>query len=169
MAFYSGIGARVTPPDIQDLMTRLATHMERCGYTLRSGGQPRGADGAFERGVLYNNKNIFYPSSKGGTVLPQAYELAAQYHPIWNRLDEWQQGLMARNVHVILGHDLKSPSDIVFCWTEDGMKTIQERTSKSGGTGHALAIAIDHGIPIYNLRLEQDRSYIEGILADASI
>ena len=61
------------------------------------------------------------------------------------------QALMARNVHQILGSDLRSPVDFVACWTPDGCESEGERSRTTGGTGQAIALADRWGIPIYNL------------------
>ena len=47
--FYTGIGARRTPPEVLALMTRAAFALLKRGYVLRSG-HAIGADSAFERG-----------------------------------------------------------------------------------------------------------------------
>ena len=49
----------------------------------------------------------------------------------------------ARNCYQVLGKDLQSPSNFVLCWTPGGAVT--------GGTGQALRIAIDRGIPVFNM------------------
>lgn len=50
---------------------------------------------------------------------------------------------MARNAHQLLGNSLKSPSLFILCWTDGGRVT--------GGTGQALRMAPDLGIPVINL------------------
>lgn len=49
MKYYTGIGSRETPEDIQSWMKAFAIRMQKHGYTLRSGGAG-GADSAFEHG-----------------------------------------------------------------------------------------------------------------------
>ena len=49
--YYAGIGSRETPEDVCGRMTKLASILERKGYTLRSGGAV-GADTAFAGGVV---------------------------------------------------------------------------------------------------------------------
>ncbi|MFN9909899.1 MAG: hypothetical protein ACK56F_27905, partial [bacterium] len=93
---YAGIGARATPPEVLELMTRLANQMEGEGWRLRSGGA-RGADAAFEAGVQEPaNRAIYLPGQSfngraagaagyiDSTQLPgwqQALETVAEYHP----------------------------------------------------------------------------------------
>lgn len=147
MKYYAGIGSRETPPDICQLFTLIAARMEANGYTLRSGGA-NGADIAFEKGVnTGTNKEIFLPW-KGFNGSPSllfspskdAFEMAAIYHPAWNRLSDAALKMMARNCHQVLGLNLNSPVDIVICWTPNG--------SGSGGTGQAIRIANAYNIPV---------------------
>jgi predicted Rossmann fold nucleotide-binding protein DprA/Smf involved in DNA uptake len=57
--FYTGIGSREVPNDIQYLMQKIATKLESLGFTLRSGGAS-GSDSAFESGVMNpRNKQIY--------------------------------------------------------------------------------------------------------------
>jgi hypothetical protein len=58
--FYTGIGARRTPPEVLALMTRAAFALLKRGYVLRSG-HAIGADSAFERGAG-EGKQIFLPA-----------------------------------------------------------------------------------------------------------
>lgn len=50
--------------------------------------------------------------------------------------------LQARNSHQVLGLDLETPSEFIVCWTKNG--------KSSGGTGQAIRIALDYGIPIFD-------------------
>ena len=58
-------------------------------------------------------------------------------------LGDYVRGLMARNAMIVLGPTLREPVDCVLCWTPGGKPT--------GGTGHALRLADEAGIPILNL------------------
>lgn len=155
---YAGIGARVTPPEVLELMTRLAGRMESEGWRLRSGGA-RGADAAFEAGVqVPGNRAIYLPGRSfngraagsggyfDGTQLPgwqQALETVAQYHPAPERLSPFAKSLMARNAMQILGPNMDHPADLVVAYTPGG--------AVQGGTGQALRMAGSLGIPIRNL------------------
>ena len=152
MKIYTGIGSRETPLDIMNLMTRLANALANDNWILRSGGA-EGADSAFERGAA--NKQIYLPWNgfNGKTVdnisyfLPheteEAREYVYDYHPNGLYLKQGPFKLMVRNTYQVLGADLATPSDVVFCWTKDG--------KASGGTGQALRIAQDYKIRIINL------------------
>jgi hypothetical protein len=146
---YTGIGSRDTPPDICMQMRDLASQYEKDGWILRSG-HADGSDLAFESGVMnVHNKEIYIPhlrfNGSNSMLLPsaEAFVIAERYHPTWDKCSVMAKKLHARNVHQVLGQDLKSPSKFLVCYTVDG--------EISGGTGQALRIAISYGIPIKNL------------------
>lgn len=148
---YSGIGSRKTSENVQNKMQAIALALAQRGFKLRSGGA-QGADSAFEQGAYLGNgdRDIFIPwpgfnqhPSQLNRPTPAAYTLAKEHHPNWDALNGGVKSLHARNCHVILGHDLNTPSAFVVCWTVGGAVT--------GGTGQALRIAIDRKIPIFNL------------------
>lgn len=142
MKYYAGIGARSTPEDVQARMTKLATILDRKGWTLRSGGA-KGADQAFERGCT--RKEIFLASDS----LPLwAGVFTEHFHPNPSALKDYPHKLMTRNALQILGVDGNTPVDMVVCWTEDGKEI--------GGTSHAIKIAKFFDIPIYNMYCEAD-------------
>jgi hypothetical protein len=146
MLYYAGIGSRETPPEILLRMTKGAAWLSSKGYTLRSGGAP-GADSAFEAGA--ESKEIYLPwrgfngnPSPLYTITPEALKIAAEHHPAWDHCSSAAQKLHARNVHQILGKDLKTPVHFVLAWTKDGGAT--------GGTGQAIRIARRCEIPVFN-------------------
>jgi hypothetical protein len=149
MNYYAGIGSRETPHVVQSTMHKIAAYLWSQGWTLRSGGA-RGADSAFESGCGSDLKDIYLPwkrfennTSPLYTLTPEAFEMAAKYHPTWDRLGDAARKFMARNCYQVLGQTLDVPSKMIICWTRDGQA--------SGGTGQALRIAADYDIPIFNL------------------
>jgi hypothetical protein len=152
MKIYAGIGSRETPLDILNLMTRVAIALTNDNWILRSGGAD-GADTAFETGA--GRKEIYLPWNgfNGKTVdnvsyflLPEteeARDYVYDYHPSGLYLKQGPFKLMVRNTYQVLGADLRSPADVVICWTSDG--------KASGGTGQAMRIAKDYEIEIINL------------------
>jgi hypothetical protein len=162
--FYSGVGSRETPTDIMNSMMLIAYELQG-NYTLRSGHAP-GADSAFEEGISNGNMEIYIPwkgfngsDSKLFTQADEAFYIASQYHPNWKNLKEPVKKLMARNVHQVLGQDLKTPAEFVLCWTQDGCESHQTRSQKTGGTGQAISIASENNIEIINMKnlLWEDR------------
>jgi hypothetical protein len=55
---------------------------------------------------------------------------------------------MARNAYQVLSTTLEDPVDFVICWTKGGKLV--------GGTAQAMKIAMDFGVPIYNLANVKD-------------
>ena len=156
---FAGIGSRETPPDAQAVMTDIAGELARHGAVLRSGAA-RGADQAFERGANAANgaKEIYLPeegfsrrsSEEAGVTadIPEkAFEIAAETHPAWHKLNANVRRLQARNVMQVLGADCNSPADVVICWTPDGRD--------KGGTAQAIRLARAHNIPILNLGADE--------------
>ena len=147
---YTGIGARKTPSNIISHMRELARLMADAGHTLRSGGA-EGADEAFENGCIdQSGKMEIYLPWRGfrgnpsdlGYVTEEARNVAKQFHPYWHNLREPARNFMGRNGYQVLGLDLKTPTDLVICWTPDG--------KVAGGTGQALRMAQHYRIPILN-------------------
>lgn len=152
MKIYAGIGSRETPIDLQNYMTKIATALTSEDYILRSGGA-KGADSAFAAGagrkeiyLPWNGFNNLYFDNVSYLDVPltkYAEEFVHDYHPAAHRLNATAFKFMVRNTYQVLGADLKTPAKVVFCYTADG--------KASGGTGQAMRIAKDYGIPIVNL------------------
>lgn len=158
MKSYAGIGSRETPKDVCLYMTAIAKRLASLGYTCNSGGAD-GADSAFEKGAVvnrqiflpwdgFNGKSIENLNKMNNTwkylVPPFNKDLVRKYHPRPDALSDAGWKFMSRNSYQVLGDDLKTPVHFVLCWTKDG--------KASGGTGQAMRIAKDYGIPIFNLK-----------------
>jgi hypothetical protein len=164
--FYAGVGSRETPTDILELMTKLASALERDGMILRSGGAD-GADTAFEAGVSDPENRIIYIPWKGfsgrgdelnvvSSYTAAHAKIAAEAHPNWGFCRRGARALHTRNVAQVLGDDCETPSEFVICWTVTG--------GAHGGTGQAIRIADKAGIPVLNLRLDEAREAAESYL-----
>lgn len=169
--YYAGVGSTETPVELRKSIEELAAELGKAGYILRSGGAP-GADTFFEAGCGAHPKEIFLPwvgfnGRKFGIteILPEAFDLAAQFHPAWDKCKTGAMYLHARNCHQVLGRDLRTPADFVVCWTPGG--------KGSGGTGMAIRIAEAYDIPVFDLASEgvMDRfdAYLEkkGLFSNA--
>ena len=169
--WYAGVGARATPKKILDLMERIAGRLSARGYGLRSGGAD-GADTAFELGAG-NPKQIFqgrpskFVNSHYRLPPERAFALVDELHPAQDRLDLGVRYLMARNAQQVLGPDLRSPSGLVICWTEDGAERGEDTSRETGGTGHAIRIASKFQIPCFNLKnedaLQRIAAHLDGV------
>ncbi len=143
--FYTGVGSRRTPTDILAMMRKIAKKLAKNGYTLRSGGA-KGADSAFESGAS-GSCEIYYASDANQAAM----DIAAQFHPAWNRCSEYARKLHGRNAFQVLGRNLNSPSKFLICWTSDGCQSHHSRTIRTGGTGTAISIASAYQVEIFNL------------------
>ena len=150
--FYAGIGSRETPAAVRARFFMLASTLGDAGWTLRSGGA-EGADQAFEQGLAaHHPREIFLPwpgfSGNRSRLFkpgPAAFALAEQFHPPWHRCSQAAKRMHARNMQQVLGEDLATPVEFVVCWTPDG--------AGGGGTGQAIRLAKDRGIPIFDYGL----------------
>ena len=135
--FYAGIGSRLTPADICDKLTLLASHLEKLGYVLRSGGAG-GADTAFEKGVVEPKNKVIW---KAQHATYKAIEFASAYHPAWQFCSDYARKLHGRNAMIILGEELNEPTKLVVCWSP---------SDDYGGTAMGIKIAKAHNIPVFN-------------------
>ena len=87
LRFYSGIGARATPPEMLSLMTRAAFALLKRGYVLRSG-HAIGADSAFERGETTDIATVMLAKQKASVsfeaTLQVRNKLLSAYRDIMN-------------------------------------------------------------------------------------
>ena len=154
--YFSGIGSRSTPNDIQEMMISTSRFLTRKGFILNSGGAD-GADAAFEEGALLQQRQIFLPwdgfnnRKANGVeyyVPPYNEELVRQYHPKFNALKENGKKLMSRNSYQVKGRDLYTPVKFVLCWYIPG---------KNSGTMQAVRIANHMNIPVFNFYNDVDK------------
>lgn len=160
MQYYTGVGSRKTPKKILSLMTEIAITLSSKGYWLRSGGA-KGADRAFELGAGFR-KEIFLASD----ATPEAMKIAARFHPAWDRCGEYARKLHGRNSFQVLGKSLDDPSSFLICWTPDGAVSHSERTVRTGGTGTAISIAEDAGVPVFNLSRSDHLSRLQNFVME---
>jgi len=148
--------------EIESLSERLA----QLGWVLRTGASP-GADQAFYRGARRGggHAELYLPwpgferhswsdaRAREVSVLTRpsraAYELSARFEPEWAELEDRARDLLARDAHEVLGADLRSPAELVACWTADG--SLDGEGAGTDGTRQALRIAQHHRIAVLNL------------------
>jgi hypothetical protein len=174
---YAGIGARETPPAALALIEAIAGRLAREGWLLRTGMSP-GADQAFYRGALAGGGHVelylpwpgFQAAARVGeqgaavSQLPRpssaAIALAARFHERWDGLPCAERRLLARDGHQVLGAELDAPVRCIVCWTAEG--SLDGADPRSGGSGQALRIAHERGIPVFNLVREDHARRILG-------
>lgn len=153
MKYITIVGSRNTPKEICKELTQIASEFSQKDWIIRSGGA-NGADLAGELGadLTQGKKEIYLPWKKFNG---NSSTLVAPEFENWNEALEILSSvyslsapksilkLHGRNVYQVLGRDLKTPSDIVVCFTDDG-KII-------GGTATAINLALKNNIPVFNL------------------
>lgn len=179
MKYYTGVGSRSTPKDIQQLMTKIAYKLADKGYILRSGAA-QGADTAFEQGCIeyWQDSELDWPPMLANIYIPwqsfmtypeefkdwysvldrlpnnkQAYTIAETVHPAWDRCSRGAKALHARNVYQVLGEGLNNPSDFLICWAET-----DKHGEIKGGTRTAWELAKSNGVRyLFNLYNQDDK------------
>ncbi len=156
---WAGIGSRGNdrepiPPSVLADMTELARRMAADGWHLSSGGAD-GSDTAFASGTPVDQRTIRLPWPGYNDLsgpdchpipqdrLQQSLELAERFHPTWDRCTQGARKLHARNGLILLGRNLDKPVHAVVAYTQGG--------KLQGGAALGLRIAMEHGIPIFNL------------------
>ena len=149
-------GNETPPPVVQQALQRIIPEIEKHGYVIRSGGM-KGVENEVEQ--LARNVEIHLPwkgfdgkESKHTYTSEEAKEFAKRYHPAWDQAKPVVQTFCAKNVRLMLGKDLKSPTQILIIWSDDGVEHARERTAKTGMTGIAVSIATELRIPVFNLQ-----------------
>jgi hypothetical protein len=176
MKTYTGIGSRETPKDILKLMTDIAFKLAQKGFILRSG-SAGGADTAFEEGAKAYAEQIDERVTLAQLYIPwasfvkyddyykdwykvldrmpkkvEAYQLASEIHPAWDRCSTGAKALHARNTFQVLGSNLSTPSNFLICWAK-----VDKHGNISGGTKTAWELAKKYDIPCFNLHNEEDK------------
>lgn len=151
---YVGTGSREIPPAVAETLKRVAAELEKAGYTLRSGGN-LGAEDILEKATTKSEihlpwKGFNDKDSKYTFTTNAAKELAAKFHPAWEGLKPFIQAFLAKNVRMIMGKDLRSPALFMITWTEDGAESVLEKSPRTGDVGHAIAVAHELRIPVFN-------------------
>lgn len=152
---YAGIGARKTPPDIQDYMRDQARTLQDKGLILRTG-DADGADKAFRDAT--EHKLVYTPAQH----IEQwaRHEVSLVCDTEYRQMNPYTQNLLARNMYQLFGSgahkDARQPSMFVLYWS---LPSPQWGTgfhnnnyyNCSGGTRYAVRAACNAGIPTFNL------------------
>jgi len=152
---YAATGNRDAPPEIISKFEAIAKKLEALGYTARVGGF-EGIEEAVEKATTKNEihlpwRDFAQKQSKFTFTTDRAMAIAKMFHPTFDTMKKSVQLFLAKNARLVMGDKVNSPALFLLCWTEDGVESIKEKTSRSGFTGHPIAIASAVGIPIFNL------------------
>lgn len=163
---YTGVGSREVDANGASKIEHLAKVLSLHGYTL-STGDARGSDtffftshdGGRVRYAPFGKKKLLQGCIQVSNELVQyslAEKIAGQTHPAWRWIPQPYKELHTRNVFQVLGTKLDLPSEFLVCWTPDGIIGEQGRSKITGGTATAIAVAERFGIPVFNLKRENE-------------
>ena len=141
--FYTGVGSRETPLEIQHIMTALAHKLGQDGWILRTG-DASGADASFRQGAT---KAEVYTVKSLNSLAPRIRDMVVEdffsVHPTPHRCSPYAQALLQRDSLELKGQSYDTPSRFVVCWTPQAKPV--------GGTGHTIRLAHKFGIEVFNL------------------
>ncbi len=95
-------------------------------------------------GTVIETKNYFASS--------QSKDIAKMFFPSFDTMKPVVQAFLSRNVRLILGEKLKSNTNLLVVWSQDGAECKKQLTIATGFLQHPLKIAFAAHIPVYNLQ-----------------
>lgn len=149
--YYAGVGSENVPSEYHELIKQFAIILSQNNYILRCGGEI-GTSDLFEIGCdsVNGKKEVYLPwkkfnnkSSKRIVRMHEAFVIAKNNYPNWSSLTPGMKKQLARNVHKVLGGNLKFPSSFILCF-----HTTKEYDLN---VSHVLNIANSYNIPIFNI------------------
>lgn len=178
------IGSRSTPEHINKLLVTYTNILVELGYAIASGGCPTGPDRSAFIGVYGHkskdkSKHRIYISWDGmagldhnpeiGIYNAQLFEnygvakaIASIARSGFHGLGKGGIAHHTRNAYQVLWDDLCSLTDFVVFYAEPTGKHGRVK----GGTATAVYIAVDHGIPIFNLYYPDVLARVEQFVAN---
>lgn len=176
----AGIGSRDTPEPVCKQLSTITYGLVKKGHRIVSG-NAEGADFAcqsgahfalMERGILYSSKDNEiilpvrgfnatrlatlstgeYKLASNSSCYGEALKMAKQIHKLGENLKGFALQAHARNVFQIYGFEMDDPVEMVVCWTPDGVEHACDVTKETGGTGTAITLASNLGIPVLNIK-----------------
>lgn len=150
LAFNQDIPESITP-----VLEAMVNKLNELGYTARLGGNLN-LEELIEQKM--ERKEVHLPwrdfnkkESKLTFNTKPSFILAKQFSPVYDRLPDAVKAMLARNVRLILGYNLKSPLLFLITWSRDGVESAKHRTAQTGNVGHVIAMADMLRVPIFNI------------------
>lgn len=85
-------------------------------------------------------------------------QIASRLHPNWDACDTYAREMHTRNVAQILGGQLDKPVNAVITWCE-----VDNYLQPIGGTATAIKLALEKGIPVFNLNTSDKKAVLNEI------
>lgn len=162
---YAGIGDGKTPDDVLEQFSSIAARLSELGYSTRVTGE-KPVSNYFEKNSL--EKELYLPwspfevegeklESKFSKVTTQAIEIMGEHYQAfkgkeWDELKPGVKKIISRNVHLLLGPELKTPVDFLICWTPCGAEKRKDISARTWFSGPVISLAHAKRIPVFNLK-----------------
>lgn len=152
---YAATSEKNLPESVIPLAQKLAKMLDEKGFTARVGAMG-GLEDVVELATTHHElilpwRGFADRESKLTFTRERAKAVARMFHPSYDSMKEVVQTFLAKNARLILGNTMASPALFLLTWTEDGIRSIKQKTPKTGFSAHPIAIASALGIPIFNL------------------
>lgn len=178
MITYAGIGSRSISPAESEKIRDFAAELARLEFVVYSG-NAEGSDVAFQQGSdgkctlflpwLTFNQQVFDPAKLGACLghydvgdTPLGRISVQRYHPRPASLSQGARRMMCRNYHQVAGYDAPGvvwpPASFVVCCADSTAAGV------AGGTGQAVRIAADLGVPVWNIRYQSLDNIWDGVM-----
>ncbi len=146
------------PAQKLDELCAIVKRFSEFGYTLRIGGGNEfemALEPHAQRLELYLPwKGFNQRESKFSYNSESAKQLAALFHPGFEQLNYPIQAFIARNVRMMVGSNLKSPTLALIVYSEDGATKLQDIGQKTATARTVITLANYLRIPVFNLANE---------------
>lgn len=148
------------PDDIVEKLSELVKALSTKGFIFRYNGDSNDILNNITKlsGTILD---VYLPWKKFNTDVTakltkptlQAYKHAAYYHKAFSKLPNSVRAILASQVHVLLGDDLKRKLSFIIAYTPDGCESKADIDFKKTGTASfPITVADEVGIPIFNLK-----------------
>lgn len=163
---FAGVGPRNTPSDVLAEMTAMGELFASLNW-IGCSGFGQGADQAWLEKVPHKQQEVWLPwgnynraqldtdKEKRFRILVPTEVMnsiaSKHYAQNWNAASQGVRLLMMRNVAIMLGNHGNQPVDLVAYWQSE-----ENEFSMFGGTNHGIRVAVEAGIPCFNIRKQKD-------------
>ena len=147
--------------DIDDVnlnkLKEIAEKLSNYGFTLRSFGSDVPGN-TVEKELIrveyflpfkkFNNRT----GSKLAKPTDGSFEIAKRYHPAYEKLKESVRQILASNVHMILGENLKDPILFLLVYSPDGVEKGKDTTIRTGSVSFVIKVTDSINVPVINIK-----------------
>lgn len=95
----------------------------------------------------------------------ECFEFAKRYFEgDFETANKFHRANHAKNARLLFGKSLRSPTQLVIVWSEDGAELASDTNSRSGATGHIIRMASAAGIPVINIKSQNAEARLDSFL-----